>query len=179
MKFISNITLKIFSTMLFISVVLASQAKANLKIGSDAPVASAKNHEGVVVNLSEVYKANKYVLVYFYPKADTPGCTAQACSLRDAYTLLKKEGVVIYGVSSDGIKTQKEFKDKYKLPFDLIADEKKSFIKAFGVSTLAGFASRQAFLVRDGKLVWLDREASTKEQADDILKYLEQNKEGK
>jgi thioredoxin-dependent peroxiredoxin len=151
-----------------------------LSVGSTAPTPTGINQDGVEVNFAQVFKDNKYVLIYFYPKADTPGCTAQACSIRDSFEALQKLGVVVYGVSSDSTKAQKEFQKKYKLPFNLIADEKKNVIKAFGVPSLLGFAKRQAFLVKDGKIVWLDREASTKEQAQDILKYLEQDKtEGK
>jgi peroxiredoxin Q/BCP len=110
--------------------------------------------------------------VYFYPKADTPGCTKQACSLRDSYAALKDRGVKIYGVSMDKVKSQKAFQDKYKLPFDLLADEDGTVVDAFGVPKTMGFSKRQAFLFKDGKLVWSDMSASTEEQAADVLKFL-------
>jgi peroxiredoxin Q/BCP len=113
------------------------------------------------------------VVVYFYPKADTPGCTKQACSLRDAFATLTEKGVTVYGVSHDGVAAQKDFHKKYKLPFDLLADEKKELSKAFGVpSNQLGMASRQAFLIKDGKIVWRDLKASTDKQADDVLAAL-------
>lgn len=165
--------LKIFS---IISILLSSKegvTKMKLEVGQKAPSVSALNESNQMVNLEEIYKKNKYVMVYFYPKADTPGCTAQACSLRDAYVELQKKGVAIYGVSTDSVEDQKKFKDKYRLPFELLSDKDKEVAKAFDVGVTLGFASRQAFLIHDGQLVWLDRKASTKEQAHDVLKYLE------
>ena len=109
------------------------------------------------------------VLVYFYPKADTPGCTAQACSLRDAYTELSDNGIVVIGVSTDSAEAQKAFKLKHDLPFVLIPDVEKRVLDAFGVETLAGLSTRQAFLIMEGKIVWHDASASTTEQAKDVL----------
>lgn len=140
-----------------------------LKVGDPAPQISAMNEDGQPTTLS--YES-EYTLVYFYPKADTPGCTAQACSLRDAYSELTEKGVVIYGVSADNVATQKKFKDKYRLPFKLLADTNKKVAQAFGVPVRLGFTSRQAFLIHGGKIVWLDRSASTKKQAQDILEFL-------
>ena len=123
--------------------------------------------------MAELY-AKGLTLVYFYPKASTPGCTAQACSLRDAYEDLTKAGVKVVGVSTDTVESQKKFADKQKLPFTLLADPKGDVVKAFGVKTipLIGFASRQAFLIKDGMVVWRDEKASTAEQAADVLKVL-------
>ncbi len=114
-----------------------------------------------------------WVLVFFYPKANTPGCIKQACSLRDAYAALSERGVRIFGVSKDSVESQKKFKEKFALPFHLIADTDKVVIGAFGVPTPFGFSSRQAYLFKDGKLVWRDLSASTSKQADDILAFLE------
>lgn len=165
--------MKFLKKLIFLLPFLTSAAFATeLKVGDVAPATIGIDENGQSVDFAKVYADNKYVLVYFYPKAGTPGCTAQACSLRDAYSALQKEAVHIIGVSADDVKAQKEFKQKYKLPFTLIADNKKTVIKAFGVPTMLGFAKRQAFLMKDSKVVWLDRSASTKEQADDILKFL-------
>jgi peroxiredoxin Q/BCP len=161
-----------FKGLVLMSLVHFQAYAQDITVGSAAPVAVSVDQDGKSVDLSQVYKANKYVLVYFYPKADTPGCTAQACSLRDAYQILQKNGVAIYGVSLDSVKSQKDFQKKYKLPFTLLADENKNVIKAFGVPTTMGFAKRQAYLIEEGKVAWLDRAASTKEQAADILKFL-------
>jgi peroxiredoxin Q/BCP len=152
--------------------VFASGAHAEpLAIGADVPSVAQQNQEGQTVKLAEV-GAEGYLLVYFYPKADTPGCTKQACSLRDAYAALTDKGVRIFGVSTDKVKSQKAFHEKYKLPFDLLADEDSKVVGAFGVPTTMGFSKRQAFLFKDGKLVWSDLSASTEQQAADVLKFL-------
>jgi peroxiredoxin Q/BCP len=155
--------------------ILAACASAEpLAVGAALPEVSQKNQEGEAVKLAES-GATGHLLVYFYPKADTPGCTKQACSLRDSYAQLTEKGVKILGVSMDGVKAQKAFSDKYKLPFDLLADEDGVVVKAFGVPSKMKFASRQAFLFKDGKLVWRDLSASTAQQAADVLDYLTKN----
>ena len=100
----------------------------------------------------------------------TPGCTKQACSLRDGWDELQKREVTIYGVSSDTAKTQAAFRDKHSLPFTLIADTDKSVATAFG----KGRWSRQAYLFKDGVLVWRDLSAATSGQMDDVIKALDQ-----
>jgi len=152
----------------------ASAAADPLADGAALPAVSQKNHDGEVVKLAEA-GATDYLLVYFYPKADTPGCTKQACSLRDEYAKLTDKGVKIYGVSKDAVKAQKAFRDKYKLPFGLLADEDGAVVKAFGVPGTLGFAKRQAFLFKDGKLVWRDLSASTDQQATDVIGFLTKN----
>lgn len=144
-----------------------------LEKGAPIPDLKVTLQNGESLDLPTAAKSG-YTLVYFYPKADTPGCTAQACSLRDAYATLQAKGVRIFGASSDGVEAQRRFKEKYDLPFDLIADPDHTVATAFGVPVTAGFTSRQAYLFHDGKLVWFDRKASTKKQADDILKVLEE-----
>lgn len=154
------------------AIIFASTAQAApLSQGEPLPDLEAKNQDGKEVNLSED-AAKGYTLVYFYPKADTPGCTKQACSLRDSYEALAKKGVRIYGVSMDKEPAQKAFKEKYKLPFDLIADPEGKLVDAFGVPKAMGFSKRQAFLFQDGKLVWSDTSASTDKQAEDVLNVL-------
>ena len=155
--------------------IFASAAAEPLADGAAVPAVAQKNQDGAEVNLAQT-GVSGYLLVYFYPKADTPGCTKQACSLRDAYAKLTDKGVKIFGVSSDGVKAQKAFKDKYQLPFDLLADENGKVIDAFGVPKRMGFAKRQAFLFKDGKLVWRDLEASTEQQAADVLGFIENGK---
>jgi thioredoxin-dependent peroxiredoxin len=150
-------------------------ASANpLEVGAKAPEILAVDQDGSQVNFADLYKKG-ITLVYFYPKADTPGCTAQACSLRDTYTELAQKGVQVIGVSTDTPEDQKKFKEKYHLPFTLIADHDLKVVKAFGVPTLPlkPLAARQAFLIKDGVVVWRDLKASTKQQAQDVLKVLE------
>jgi thioredoxin-dependent peroxiredoxin len=152
---------------------LLSTTNANpVELGADAPAIKAVNQNGESVDLAAAYKKGP-VVVYFYPKADTPGCTKQACSLRDAFATLTEKGVIVFGVSHDDVAAQNEFHKKYKLPFDLLADEKKELSKAFGVpSNQLGMASRQAFLIKGGKIVWRDLKASTDKQAEDVLAAL-------
>lgn len=154
--------------------IFASNATAEpLAVGAPLPVVEQKNQDDQTVKLSEAGKTG-YLLVYFYPKADTPGCTKQACSLRDSYAALTDKGVKILGVSMDNVKAQKAFKNKYKLPFDLLADPEGVVVDAFGVPKTMGFSKRQAYLFKDGKLVWLDVNAATDKQAEDVLKVLSQ-----
>lgn len=149
-------------------------AKAEpLAVGSLAPHVAATTETGATLVFADVYKKG-FTLVYFFPKADTPGCTAQGCSLRDAYEDLTKRGVTVIGVSTDSVEAQKAFKEKYHFPFTLIADTDKKVLRAFGQDSLM-FASRQAFLIdKDGKVVWRDLKAKTKEQAADVLAVLKQ-----
>lgn len=146
-------------------------AAAPIQVGTAIPAVAQKNQNGETVKLSEI-GASGYLLVYFYPKADTPGCTKQACSLRDSYAALSDKGVKIYGASLDSIKSQKAFHAKYKLPFDLLADTEGTLVDAFGVPKTLGFSKRQAFLFHNGKLVWSDLSASTEQQAADVLNFL-------
>jgi len=157
--------------------IMTSPAKAELKVGDPAPNVSGVTDAGQKLSLADVYSKQPYTLVYFYPKADTPGCTAQGCSLRDSYEELTKKGVAVVGVSLDGVEAQKAFKAKYHLPFTLIADPDQSVIKAFGVHVksipiLGKFASREAFLIKDGKIVWADYSAATSKQAQDVLQVV-------
>ena len=101
-----------------------------LKEGLKAPVFKGKDQEGKTVSLDD-FKGKKVVL-YFYPKDDTPGCTAEACNLRDNYEELLSKGFAIVGVSPDSPTSHARFREKYKLPFSLIADPEKEIIKAYG-----------------------------------------------
>lgn len=102
-----------------------------LEVGDKAPQFSAKDQDGNIHSLED-YKGKKLV-VFFYPKASTPGCTAEACNLRDNWEKFKAEGYEILGVSADSQKKQQKFKENKDLPFPLLADEEKKVINAFGV----------------------------------------------
>ena len=146
-------------------------AAAPLEIGAAAPAVVAVTDAGTELDFA-AHCAAGFTLVYFYPKADTSGCTAQGCSLRDAYADLTAQGVKVVGVSTDDVAAQKAFRAKNRFPFPLVADTDKKVTSAFGVPTTLGFASRQAFLFKDGKLVWRDLKASTEKQAADVLAAL-------
>ena len=147
-------------------------AETTMNLGSPIPALSAKDQEGQLINLPD-YGKQGFLLVFFYPKANTPGCTAQACSLRDSSADLTKRGVKIVGISADQVSSQKEFATDHKLPYPLLADSENKIIQAFGVGGLFGFAQRSAFLFRDGKLVWRDPKGSTKDQAKVVLDQLD------
>ncbi|MFL1895609.1 thioredoxin-dependent thiol peroxidase [Aquimarina sp. 2-A2] len=102
-----------------------------LKEGDKAPDFSALDQDGNTVTLQDF--KNKKLVVFFYPKASTPGCTAEACNLKDNYETFKAQGYEILGVSADSAKRQQNFKNKYELPYPLLADEEKEVINAFGV----------------------------------------------
>lgn len=102
-----------------------------LKIGDKAPVFSVKDQYGKTINLED-FKGKKVVL-FFYPKASTPGCTAEACNLRDNYQTFQSKGYEILGVSADSEKRQMNFSTKQELPYSLLADEDKEVIMAYGV----------------------------------------------
>jgi thioredoxin-dependent peroxiredoxin len=97
------------------------QTNGKLSIGDAIPAVTAADQDGKNVNLAEEAKSG-YTLVYFYPKAMTPGCTAQACSLRDAYQELQDKGVKVFGVSLDTVDQQKQFQSQEHLPFELLSD---------------------------------------------------------
>jgi len=143
-----------------------------MKPGAALPDMEVVTQDGEAINLAQ-FADGRHVLVYFYPKADTPGCTAQACSLRDAYEELVDRNVVVFGVSGDSPAAQKAFRDKYNLPFTLIADENNALAKAFGVPVRGSFPARQAYLFQDGRLLWKDESASTQRQADDVKAVLD------
>jgi thioredoxin-dependent peroxiredoxin len=102
-----------------------------LKIGDKAPDIRVKTDAGEAFRLSEM--KGKRVVLYFYPKADTPGCTVEACEFRDGMKALAKKGATVIGVSPDKPAAQAKFKEKYDLPFTLLADEEKAAAEAYGV----------------------------------------------
>ncbi|AIY14230.1 thioredoxin-dependent thiol peroxidase [Cellulophaga baltica] len=102
-----------------------------LKIGDKVPSFSVNDQDGNTINLSDYLE--KKLIVFFYPKASTPGCTAEACNLRDNYAALQSQGYELLGVSADSEKRQANFKNKYEFPFPLLADEDHTVINAFGV----------------------------------------------
>jgi peroxiredoxin Q/BCP len=102
-----------------------------LKVGDKVPMFSAKDQNGNTINLSDYI--GKKLIVFFYPKASTPGCTAEACNLRDNFSELRAQGYELLGVSADSQKRQSNFRSKYKFPFPLLADEDHTVLNIFGV----------------------------------------------
>ncbi|TLP79736.1 thioredoxin-dependent thiol peroxidase [Maribacter sp. ACAM166] len=112
-----------------------------LKVGDKVPSFTAKDQDGNTVNLADY--TGKKLIVFFYPKANTPGCTAEACNLRDNYKELQSEGYELLGVSADSEARQAKFKSKYEFPFPLLADEDHTILNTFGVWGPKKFMGRE------------------------------------
>lgn len=151
-----------------------------LNKGDKIPEVLGKDQEGKEVKASD-YKGKKFIL-YFYPKDNTPGCTAEACNFRDNFYELRKAGYEIVGVSVDDEKSHNKFIEKYELPFRLIADTDKKLVELFGIwaeKTLAGRkymgTLRTTFLIdEDGVIeqVFTSKEIKAKEHAEQVLDWL-------
>lgn len=150
----------------------------HLKIGDLAPQFNGKDGNGVTVSLSD-YKGKKLVL-YFYPKDNTPGCTVQACNLRDHYSELNKNGISIVGVSMDSAIAHTKFSTKFELPFPLIADEDKTIIEQYGVWGPKKFMGREydgihrtTFIIDESqKIIGIIEKPKTKYHAEEILQLI-------
>lgn len=112
-----------------------------LKVGDKLPQFEGTSQDGETVHSENLI--GKKLVVFFYPKANTPGCTAEACNLRDNYSELKKQGFELLGVSADPVKNQKKFSEKFEFPFDIIADETRDIIEKFGVWQLKKFMGKE------------------------------------
>ncbi|MCU0443036.1 MAG: thioredoxin-dependent thiol peroxidase [Bacteroidia bacterium] len=146
-----------------------------LKVGDKAPAFKGIIETGDAVSLAD-YKGKKLV-IYFYPKDGTPGCTAEACDLRDNYTSFVKQGYAILGVSPDSVKSHMNFKKKHDLPFSLIADEDHSIAEAFGVwgeksmygKTYMGIIRTTFVIDEKGKIITVIEKVNTKEHSAQLL----------
>src|SRR4029077_15551940 len=126
-----------------------------IESGKKAPAFNLKDQNGKSHRLSDY--EGKLVVLYFYPKDDTPGCTKEACDFRDNWEKLQKAGVAVYGVSTQDNDSHKAFTDKYHLPFPLLPDEKGAIAAKYGVPVVGGNARRITYLIgKDGKIahVW-------------------------
>lgn len=146
-----------------------------LKVGDKAPAFKGIIETGDAVSLAD-YKGKKLV-IYFYPKDGTPGCTAEACDLRDNYASFVKQGYAILGVSPDSVKSHVNFKKKHDLPFSLIADEDHSIAEAFGVwgeksmygKTYMGIIRTTFVIDEKGKIATVIEKVNTKEHSTQLL----------
>jgi len=147
----------------------------HLKPGDKAPNFSAKDQNGKIVSLADF--AGKKLILYFYPKDLTPGCTTQACNFRDNASLLKEKGFAVVGVSADDEKKHQKFIDKHDLNFTLLADTEKEIIKAYGVWGNKKFMGREydgihreTFVIGEtGKIEFVITKVKTKEATEQIL----------
>ncbi len=147
--------------------------------GKKAPNFSIKNQKGKTVNLTDF--AGKKVAIYFYPKDNTPGCTKQACSIRDGWKELREKEIVVLGISKDSLKSHTNFSSKFELPFDILSDEKGEVIEKYGVfkqksifgKTFLGI-QRTTFLINEkGIIIKIIKKPIVAEHAFEILKGFE------
>jgi peroxiredoxin Q/BCP len=152
-----------------------------LEEGQKAPEFIAKDQEGNTVSLEQF--AGKTVVLYFYPKDDTPGCTAEACDFRDNYQGLTAKDIVVLGVSVDDEKSHKKFIAKHNLPFTLLADTDKQIVEAYGVwgeknmygKTYMG-TNRKTFIIdKEGKIAHIISKVDTKNSTAQVLELLQLN----
>lgn len=147
-----------------------------LKEGDEAPEFTTKNQNGDDVSLADL--RGKRVVLYFYPKDDTPGCTKEACSLRDSFEVFEEKKIKIFGVSIDDEKSHQKFIAKYNLPFDLLADTDKTLVNDYGVwgeKNMYGKKymgiNRTTFLIdEDGKIAKIFKKVKVDEHAGEVLK---------
>ena len=146
-----------------------------LKEGSTAPAFKTTDGNGETVNLKDL--RGQKVVLYFYPKDDTPGCTKEACSFRDEFSKFKKQGIAVLGVSPDSEKSHQKFATKYKLPFTLLADTDRSIAEAYGVwgekkfmgRTYMG-VNRTTFLIDEkGKIKKIFEKVKPEDHASEVL----------
>ena len=155
-----------------------AEFKLKLKEGDAAPEFEAATNGGGRVSLAELQGKN--VIIYFYPKDDTPGCKKEACGFRDRFAEFKKKGAVILGISIDPVKSHNKFVEKYKLPFTLVADDDKKIVEAYGVwgeKTFMGHkyqgTHRVTFLIGpDGKIKKIWPKVKAGEHAEEVLAEL-------
>lgn len=152
----------------------------NINVGKKVPSIKLANQNGELVKLSDFL--GQWVLVYFYPKDDTPGCTKEACSLRDNFPKFKKLNIQVLGISTDSVKSHLKFVTKYKLPFTLLADENREVVEKYGVWQKKKFMGREymgtvrsSFLINpEGKISKIYENVKPETHAEEVLKDLKE-----
>src|SRR6188474_1013564 len=160
---------------------MPATSELSLKEGDVAPDFTAPANGGTTVSLSDF--KGKYVVLYFYPKDDTPGCTKEACGFRDAYAQFQKAGAIVLGVSTDPVKSHQKFVDKFSLLFPLLSDEDKKIVEAYGVWGEKSFMGRKymgthrvTFLIGpDGRIKKIWPKVKPEEHAKEVLEALKSN----
>ena len=144
------------------------------KVGDKAPDFEAETYGGEKIKLSD-YNGKNTVALYFYPKDNTPGCTKEACSMRDGMQDLADMGVQILGVSTDGVKAHENFKNKFDLNFPLLSDKSKEIIGAYGVESDYGSARRITFLIdKDGTIQHVWNKVKTASHSDEVKEKVQE-----
>src|SRR5213595_379846 len=157
---------------------MSKAPEIKLKEGDKAPDFEAPTNGGCKVSLSDFKGRN--VILYFYPRDDTPGCTKEACAFRDDFAAFKKKGAVVLGVSVDSVKSHDKFAEKFKLPFTLVADEDKGIVEAYGVWGEKSFMGRKYqgtnrvtfWIGHDGRIRKIWPQVKAEEHAREVLAAL-------
>jgi peroxiredoxin Q/BCP len=146
-----------------------------LKVGDTAPDFSLSDERGLPVSLKD-YLGKKVVVLYFYPKDFTSGCTTEACSFRDNYKLYQSRGAVVIGVSLDSVESHSKFSEKYNLPFAILSDRNKEVAKAYGVLGLGGFLTKRVTFIinKNGKITHIFPKVDVRHHSEEVLKALEE-----
>ncbi|HTU41095.1 MAG TPA: thioredoxin-dependent thiol peroxidase [Candidatus Aquilonibacter sp.] len=155
-----------------------------MNINDKAPDFSLLDENGKQISLKDL--KGKTVVLYFYPRADTPGCTVEACSFRDTFKQMQKTGVVLLGISPDTPKAQKKFQEKFRLPFSLLADADKKVADAFGVlqeknmygKKVMGIVRTTFIIGADGKIKHIFPRVKPEGHAEEVLAYLKESRKG-
>jgi len=158
--------LRIISILLLIIGIIMAKS-SELKIGDGAPDFTLFDHNGEEQTLSDYF--GKKLVVYFYPKDDTPGCRKEACSIRDNFSLFEENDIIVFGISYDSPSSHKKFAEKYDLPFTLLSDNDKEVAKLYNSN---GFimAKRNTFLIdKDGKILKIYKNVDVTTHTENIL----------
>lgn len=169
--------MKIFSLIIFGILLLPINLAwgSDLKVGQKAPEFTAPTDGAKSLSLSDL--AGKMVVLYFYPKDDTPGCTIEAKGFRELYPKFQAQGIQVVGVSYDSVESHREFKGTYDLPYPLVSDSKREVAKAYGVAQ-AFFAERATFVISpQGKLVAIYRDVNPSGHAQEVLDWVQKYQE--
>jgi peroxiredoxin Q/BCP len=166
------------------SALSGSEALMNINVNDKAPEFSLQDENGKEISLKSL--KGKVVVLYFYPRADTPGCTIEACEFRDTFKQMQKTGAVLLGISPDTPKAQKKFQDKFKLPFSLLADADKKVADAFGVlqeknmygKKVMGIVRTTFIIGPDGKIQHIFPKVKAQGHAAEVLAYLKESAKG-
>ena len=155
-----------------------------MNIDDKAPEFTLQDENGKEISLKSL--RGKVVVLYFYPRADTPGCTVEACEFRDTYKQMQKTGAVLLGISPDTPKAQKKFQDKFNLPFTLLADADKTAANAFGVmqeknmygKKVMGVVRTTFIISPEGKIQHIFPKVKPEGHANEVLAYLKESAKG-
>lgn len=159
----------LINAFLLVFIISCGSGKENLSVGNKAPDFTLQDSRGNNYKLSD-YIGKSPVIVYFYPKANTPGCTREACGIRDNFSKFQETGIQVFGVSTDSKSAIKEFISDYNLNFTLLSDENKEVSKIYGVLNDSGKASRVTFIIdKNGNLFQILNDVNVETHADQVF----------